>query len=799
MSYLLYNVLASIAYGAAAPVLHALRVRNPGEWGERMGHPEIAPPSGPRLWIHAASVGELTGVGPLVKSIRSTHPSCEIVVSTMTRTGQRTAGEIAGVTGTFYLPLDIGRVVRRSIEEVGAQTLIVMETEIWPNLFREAGRRGMKISMLNARISGTGFRRYRPFRGFLAEVLEHVDLFGVQSDTDRRRFLALGADPRRVLVLGSSKYDAIPPQGDGALAEELRFLLGDRSSLPVWVAGCVRPGEESPILDGYQQVEGKRPHVLVLAPRHLERVDGLEREVSRRNLRWVRWTRVRQGTSAEMPVQVILLDTIGDLGRFYKLAAFSYVGGGIAPLGGHNPLEPAALGVPVIFGKHMDNYRIQADRLVEAGGGVEVEVAQDIADVVDRWLKNPDDRKHAGDQALRVVAGFRGAARRAVQAMDEHDILPRDAAAQESRADRRVLSSGRPVAPRAVVSAVSVVHEGVSAVNRWLYGSGIRRGTRLDVPVLSVGNLSLGGTGKTPMVAYLAARFVGLGRRVGILTRGYGSSVRSDGVSVVTPEALSRTHWAELGDEPCWLARMVPDVPVLVGKSRVRSGRHAEQILGCDLLVLDDGFQHLALERDLDIVLLDSRSWSDQGRFMGEHWLREGLAALSRADVLILTHRNSSDPLPFRRYLENRFPHLPVAECRYRATGLRHLCSGDPVPLEALSGESVAAVSGLAAPARFEETLENLGARVDDRWRYSDHHVFTRAEVESITRRALSRARWIVTTEKDGVRLESLSVTAESWLVLSVVPEFLAGEKDLEQALDGMLREWPRETMRTAT
>lgn len=787
MSYVLYNALASLAYGGAYPVLLGLRGRWGREWYERLGRPELGASAGPRVWIHAASVGELTGVGPLVATIRSRHPSCEVVLSTLTRTGHETARAIPGIAHTFFLPVDVPRVVRRGIGAVDPDALVIMETEIWPNLIRESKRAGVRTAVVNGRISGRSFRRYAVIRGFLADVLEQVDFLGVQTELDRERFVRLGAPPERVQVLGSSKYDAAVAGRDENLALNLRRALGERNRLPIWVAGCLRSGEEAPVLDGYVQAEKRWPHTVVLAPRHLEQTVALQRAAARRGLPWRRWTEIRDEATASAPTQVVILDTIGELSRFYALAQVAFVGGSLVPLGGHNPLEPAAFGIPVFFGKHMDNYRLPADALVRAGGGVRVGGAGDIAQVLERWLGDPDRRVESGRRAQAVVEDLAGAAKRYVEALEERGILGRDGPPAGAGGEPRVFAADRVLLPRPASAAASVVHRGASAVNRWLYRSGLRHPAHLQSSVVSVGNLSLGGTGKTPMVEHLARRFVKKGFRVAILSRGYRGA-EGGGTLVVSAGAGPQVSWRKAGDEPYWLAMRVPGAAVLVGGDRVGSARYAEQVLGSELLILDDGFQHRRLERALDIVLIDNRSWTADGRFVGDHWLREGLSALAYAHVVVLSHRAAREGISVGAHLEKRFPHLVVVEARHRPTGLRRLSSDESVGLSIVEGERIAAVSGLASPSRFEETLLDLGATLTHCWRFPDHHPFSESDLISIHRSARPKPTWFVTTEKDAVRLESLARSLGDWLVLEVDLEITMGHEEFDRVLDRTVR-----------
>ncbi len=802
MSYLLYNILGGMAYGAAAPVLHGLRRTKGREWEERLGYVDLPPSSSGRIWIHAASVGELAGVPPLVERIHEQDPEREIVLSTLTRTGQSIAQNMEGVAGAFYMPLDAPRVIRRAMQAVDAKSLILMETEIWPGFIREAYRRGMKTALVNGRISGGSFRYYRLFRGFLADVLEAVDFFGVQSERDRERFAHLGAPPERIRILGSSKYDAVPVRGKEMLARTLRGLLGDRADAPIWVAGCVRPGEEHPILDAYRSLDGERPLTLVLAPRHLEQVPGLESILAKKGLRWARWTAAGLGDGEGGPPQVVVLDTIGELGGFYGVAAVAFVGGGMVSLGGHNPLEPAAYGVPVLFGRHMDNYRLAADRLLDARGGVEVDDAGDITRVLEQWLRDRELCAESGRLALGVVEEFRGAAKRYVDALADAGILDEDAAAingppngrtrcngprEPWRAGPRVVVSGRWEPPRAVRGFVSRLHQGASAANRWVYRREFRRTVRLEVPVVSVGNLSLGGTGKTPLVALLARRFTSTGLKVGVLSRGYARSRPGAEPLVVSNGRGPEVSWVEAGDEPYWVASRIPEAAVLVGKDRVASGHYAQTRLGCRVMILDDGFQHRRLQRNLDIVTVDEEAWSSRGVYAGTQWLREGLRALASAHVVVLKRPDSTRPSSFGSYLEHRFPHLLVAETRHCPVGLYELATEREVPLSAVKGETVSSVCGLALPGGFEATVAGLGAKLNAAWRYPDHYVFKEADLEGVVRQSTPAARWILTTEKDAVRLRDFAGALENWLVLRIQPEMTARGEDFYRIVDNVL------------
>jgi 3-deoxy-D-manno-octulosonic-acid transferase len=392
-------------WGAGYPV--ALR--------ERLGFVRVPPPPGPgaRFWVHAVSVGEVVAAVPLVQALRARWPAADIVVSTVTATGQQVArARLAEAAAMITFPLDFGGAMRRAVRRVGPGCFISLETELWPNLLRVLRQAGVPAVLANGRISDRSFRRYRLVRALFRRVLADVALFCMQSEEDARRIIGLGAPPERVLVTGNLKMEA--PSGDAG-AERLWRRLLHLGESPVVVAGSTHRGEEALVLDAFL---GLRPAVdglrLVLAPRHPERLDEVEALARSRGLEVVRRSRVSPGNGAP----VILLDTMGELASLYAVADVIFVGGSLVPIGGHNVVEPALHAKPVVFGPHMTNFRDAAALLLRADAAVQVADGPALGAALARLLADAPGRQTLGRAAWSAVRAHQGACTRTIAALE---------------------------------------------------------------------------------------------------------------------------------------------------------------------------------------------------------------------------------------------------------------------------------------------------------------------------------------------------------------------------------------------
>jgi 3-deoxy-D-manno-octulosonic-acid transferase len=422
--YALYTGLIVLFALAVSPwlVYQAVRYRKyVGSLSQRLGYLPVSfnIDAEPSIWIHAVSVGELLTARPLIASLREKHPSLRIFLSTTTMSAQQLARRNPlDVDGVFYFPFDLGFVVRRTLDLVKPKLFLMMETEIWPNLLRECRRRGVRTAIVNGRLSSRSFPRYRAARGFFRHVLADIDHFCVQSDESRRRFVEIGAPADRVTVTGSLKFDSLEATAGQTRSRErvLRYFRFP-APRPVWVAGSTMKGEEAIVLRVFRRLKASQPAaVLVLAPRHPERFDDVVAMAQQEGFRTVR--RSELPIDAEPRADVVVLDTLGELAAVYQVGTLVFVGGSLVPTGGHNILEPAVFGRPVVFGPHMHNFAEIAAAFVAADAGVQVASEGAFEDEVLALMADPVRRARLGAAARALVDANRGAKGRTLEALD---------------------------------------------------------------------------------------------------------------------------------------------------------------------------------------------------------------------------------------------------------------------------------------------------------------------------------------------------------------------------------------------
>lgn len=410
---IIYNALATLAFLAGWPALLALCLfGRQGKWRGRCGGPPRA--AGRPVWVHASSVGEVNAVAPLVARLLARSPARPVVVSTMTETGQRRACELFGAAaGAFFFPLDLCWTQDAALQRLEPSLVVLVETELWPNLLWRCQRRNIPVLLVNARLSQRSLPQYRRFAFLFTPLLDTIRAIACQSEADAARYRSLGVRPGIVRVLGNMKYDAIKGPVTDAEKRSLRRAFGIPADALVMTAGSTREGEEAPLLNAWamsmHDAKCKMQDAkLIIAPRHPDRFAEVEALLRGRGVRYVK--RSEQRATAAAPVsEVLLLDTLGELVDAYAAADLAFVGGSLVPVGGHNPLEPAALGLPVAFGPHMFNAEESAESLLAAGGAMRVGDAAGLARVVSGWLADPGKRSAAGRRARRVVDERRGA------------------------------------------------------------------------------------------------------------------------------------------------------------------------------------------------------------------------------------------------------------------------------------------------------------------------------------------------------------------------------------------------------
>lgn len=373
-------------------------------WGERLALG--GPPGEQDLWLHAVSVGEVQAAVPLVRALLDRRPGLRVLVTTTTPTGSdRVTSALGGTVAHAYVPYDLPGAVCRFLDAVRPRAAVFMETELWPNTFHHCAERGIAVVVANARLSGRSARGYRRVAAVVRPMLERVSLIAAQTAEDASRFLALGAPPDRVTVTGSVKFDLSLPASLREQAEVLRRHWGSHRS--VWIAASTHEGEEEVILDAYARVLAAVPDVLlVLVPRHPERFPRVLALARRRGLTVVQRT---QGEPSGEGVQVFLGDTMGELPLFYAASDVAFVGGSLVPTGGHNTLEAAAQGLPVLVGPHVFNFAEVSRLLKERGAAREVRNAPTLASAVTDLLQDANLRHAMGERGRRVVEENRGA------------------------------------------------------------------------------------------------------------------------------------------------------------------------------------------------------------------------------------------------------------------------------------------------------------------------------------------------------------------------------------------------------
>ncbi len=436
--YRLYSILFTLGLVLTAPYYiwrHRGRKELAG-WRERLG---LLPSSFRQnaqgaVWIHAVSVGETLAVAGLVKELQRSYPGRKIFLSSVTAAG-REAGrqKLPGVAGQFYLPFDWAWAVRRVLEQIRPSVLLIVETELWPNLLKTAREFGCRTLLVNARVSDRSFPGYRMGRPFMRRVLQNINRICTQTAIDAERFEALGALPDRVIVTGNLKFDGRPPEF-GSFGAKMRDALAGASRSPVFVAGSTMRGEEPLVLQAWATIRKKHPRAfMILAPRHPARFDEVAELLQAQQLSYIRRTSILQDPDKIhqrlASTEILLLDTIGELAEAFGIADVVFIGGSLVPTGGHNVVEPAFWGKPIIFGLHMNNFRDVASLFLRAGGAVQVADAHGLAETALRLLDHPADARLMGEKAREVVSQQAGAALRILNQMEEWLGAPQATAA----------------------------------------------------------------------------------------------------------------------------------------------------------------------------------------------------------------------------------------------------------------------------------------------------------------------------------------------------------------------------------
>lgn len=663
------------------------------------------------IWLHAVSAGEVLSAVELVRRLRQALPDAPVFVSTGTLAGLEAAeSRLSGlVDGVFPAPFDLVFSVRRVIRRIRPAALVIVETEIWPNLWRECKRAGCALVVVNGRISDKAAGSYARHAWFFGSILSLADAILVQSEQDRTRYLAAGAPESRISVAGNLKYDFDPSHT--ALPDAIGEWIA-LSDAPLWIAAStVAPqfqgdvDEDDAVIDAWRALPGTR---LLVAPRKPERFDIVADKWAAAGIPFARRSTLPDNASAP----VLVLDSIGELSAAYPFARVVFMGGTIARRGGHNLLEPALFGKPVVAGTSMENFAAIQQRFRNGRGFVEVEDPRELADAIRAMLA---DGHETGTRGRAIAEAERGATDKAVQ---------------------EIVDTRWNAVPRAIPSLAA-------RALAWLWIAGgvvkrrITRVRRLPSRVISVGGLAMGGSGKTPVVRMLASRLPD----PAVLTRGYR---RDQGEPVTILAAGEHAPVAITGDEAQLILRD-GQAQVGIASDRFQAGSR----MSASVFLLDDGFQHAQLHRDLDLVLLDGLDPLAGGYPFPAGRLRETTASLDRADAIIITRTEG-------RRFDGLLRMLPAGTpVFYGTTEIAGwiACDKPQVLLspDALRDKDVYAFCGIGNPESFRRSLLQCGCRITGFRVFTDHHGYTDGDLHEIEASAGNAV--IVTTEKDAVRL----------------------------------------------
>jgi tetraacyldisaccharide 4'-kinase len=727
-------------------------------FGERLGFlprsfKRTAPGS---IWLHAVSAGEIATVVPLIQQIRAGDPRVAIFVSTTTLAGRSAADkrlrELAD--GVFFCPLDYPSCIRRALNAIKPSMVMILETEIWPSLYAESKRFGACLILVNARISSKSWPQYAAMKWFFAPVLRLADAVFPQSIADRDRYYQLGVAPAKLHTAGNLKYDA-------SSTVPAAFLPAF-DARQIWIAAStVGPGdsrhykhdvdEDDIVLDAFQKLsEGFPELLLILAPRQPARFEAVARKLRDRGISFVRRTAIQNQFHPSLRLPgVLLLDTIGELSGAFSMADVVFVGGSIAPRGGHNILEPAACGVPIVTGKHMENFEAIARDFAGGGALVQVESRDDLAPAISQLLHDTATAETMGRRAQQIIGQQQGAAERVMER-----VWPMYWAASMK------VSPG--ILARLVLAPLAGLWEAGSLLKR---RRDLARQQHLPVPVISIGGITVGGAGKTPFTNYLTRCLRLRGYHPAVLTRGYRRATPAKNIIIPAGAGVSP---ALTGDEAQIFLR-AGICPIGIGANRAETGRLLLEHFPADIFVLDDGFQHARLHRDIDIVMIDGLMPFGRGFLVPLGRLREPVEALGRADVLIVSRADHDPRFEHLRKELRRFNQVaPIFRVRTRPRQWRLYSKRQVV--DDLPAKKVGAFCALGNPQAFWNTLDGIGLNVVFHWSFPDHHVYQQLELRRIASQALrAGAEMLVTTEKDRINFprdfaSSLAPLDVAWL-----------------------------------
>ena len=778
------------------------------------------------IWVHAASVGEIVATSPLVREFRKVFPDSPILVSVVTTGGYEMAHRIIkDADAIIYVPLDLPFLASRVVGRIRPRVFLPVETELWPNFLKKAKQLDVPVMMVNGRISDRSVKQYKYLFGMLREMIGTVKCFAMQSSIDADYIMRLGAPRELVTVTGNTKFDqaytSVSAEERAALIEELGLSGASR----IMIAGSTHRGEEELVLAAFKAVREKDPGVrLIIAPREVLRTLEVEHLCRKAGFTVTTRKELQKGDAARGE-DIVILDTVGELGRVYGLGDVIYIGGSLIPHGGHNILEPAAHGKAIIVGNQMFNFKDIHALFRNRNAVVTVTNGEELTREMLRLFGDAAERARLEAETLAIINENKGAseksARILVEMLETYESC-RSIRAQERIVGHRVRATQkvanfqtyfidlvhdkevRGISRRLIMGVFyvfSLIYEQLVNLKLTMYRWGWAKKERLGCYVISLGNVTVGGTGKTPTAQHLAREISDMGYRVAILNRGYRAKWRGE-VGIVSDGRTLKMDAETAGDEAFMLAKHLPNVPVLIGAQRAVTGRYAIEHFGAEVAILDDGYQHWQLARDMDILLVDAVNVFGNGYLLPRGTLREPLSHIDRADVCLMTKVDQAAPgaiahiwETFRSYNQDGLILESIHQPRQfvRLSDWYEDIAAGGVPVTEMEGRKVLAVSAIGNPASFEQTLADLGIEMVESMRYPDHHDYGERDMAEVLYRAETLGvEAIVITEKDAVKVPGDVVRAK-WripmYVISVEVTLQKGREEFFQELKRQLAE----------
>ena len=769
------------------------------------------------IWVHAASVGEIVATSPLIKEFRQEFPKSPILVSVVTTAGYEMANRIIkDADSIIYFPLDLPFVAGNVLRRIHPRVFLNVETELWPNFLSAARKLRIPVMMVNGRISEKSVKRYKYLFSIWTNMIKTVKLFAMQSPIDADHILELGAPKELVTITGNTKFDQTYTDVTEEERNNILNDLGLTNADGILLAGSSHRGEESYVINAFKKIREHHPEArLVIAPRELLRTMEVVHICKKAGFTVATRTELQKRPPDNE--DIIILDTIGELGKVYSIGDVIYVGGSLVTHGGHNILEPAAHGKAIIVGHHMENFKDTHALFKNRNACITVNNPRELADEALKLFDDPKHRKTLEIETLKIVKENRGASRKSAillrQMLTEFEAQENAVHVHTTEKVENLQTYFIHIVHNqevhgismhiimAILYCFSLIYEQLVNIKLLGYKLGISRRQKLDCYVISLGNITVGGTGKTPTAQKLARDIRDMGYRVVILNRGYRAKWHGE-IGIVSDGQKLHMDAAEAGDEAYMLAKHLPNVPVLIGAHRAVTGQYAIEHFGAEVAILDDGYQHWQLIRDMDILLVDAVNVFGNGHLLPRGTLRESMSHISRADVCLMTKvdQAAKGSCEYIRETVHKYNEkAQIVESIHQPRCFIPLAewyvdlSGPGVDVSNIKDKRVMAVSAIGNPASFERTLKDLGAFIIESLRYPDHHEYTMPEMQDVLQQAEALgAETIVITEKDAVKIP-VEVAKANWnipiYVICVEVTFTSGASEFKAELKRRIEE----------